>query len=194
MTFLNSINPLYSSNLVLKEMRKSYEGASPKLLRLPTFLGASELTKLRLSLETKGDFVKVADRYAYFSLEDNREVRSLFSSAEFLSFLSAILGKKVGSVELSVRRYAHGCYTLLHDSEKLGERIEFFFILTRNWDGAWGGNKIYTLSEGEEPLVFPAEDNCFSLIHVRRELASFLQYITHHAGKESFIVIGGSVR
>ena len=161
------------------------------VLKLDGFLKDSVYNELiKLILDIKGEQVKIPDRCSYQEMGDLSGVGKLFSSKEFLSFVSIITGKSFSNVDLNIRKFENGDYTLLHDSDKIHNRTEFFFIFADKWNAEWGGQIVYTDLD-ERSFIFPVDWNCFCLINRDDELGRFVKYINHLAGKKCFILIEG---
>lgn len=182
-------NSIYAQTDIVKQMRAHYL-AGGKMLYLPNFFSdsgyGSLLTVLRRST---GEKTRVADRYSYTPLRIEI-LEKLLSSREFLKLMQMISGKKIKKSIVSVRRFGHGDFTLIHDSERNGARLEFRFLLMERWHTLNGGHIVYT-SMKREPLLMPLQGNGLLLIDKPTDMHSFVQYINHKAGKENFVLATG---
>ncbi|MBX4196450.1 hypothetical protein KW805_02600 [Candidatus Pacearchaeota archaeon] len=189
------INPLYTDKNICEQMKQAFQEAG--MIKLPNFLMKESYDSLsRFLTKQKGVEHKIPDRYSVYRypslVVSSPSMKSIFFSDEFRSFLSSILGKKAKNFTLHVGRYGHKNYTLIHDSELAGKRIEFFYCLSPPWNPAWGGNTVYVANEN--PTVFTPEDNSFCIVEKGKDMNRFLQYINHKAGKNSFILVEGSLK
>ncbi|MBX4211911.1 hypothetical protein KW787_00445 [Candidatus Pacearchaeota archaeon] len=179
------INPIYLNSEVKEQMKQSFRENG--MIKLPNFLTRDVHNKLLEDIkkqEGKGE--KVPDRFSFRQYNQIKIVKDL--SKQLSELISAIIGKTV-KMQFNIRGYGHRDYTLIHDSELSGKKIEFFYVISPPWDSAWGGNKVYTGSD--EPLVFAPEDNSFCLVDKRKDMNSFIQYINHRAGNNSYIILEG---
>lgn len=184
------INQAYLTNAVIKQMKEAF--ASQGVLKLNDFFDNPFYLNFSQKLwKAESEHTEIPDKYSYNKI-NNGILRGLFSDESFFELLNKILGKKAKKVEINIRKFGHKNYTLLHDEEIIDRDTEFFFIISGKWEANWGGNKVYSSGEGEA-LVFLPEGNVFCLINSRNR-QSFVKYINHHAGKESFILIEGKIK
>ena len=188
-SFSSLLNSTYSSLDVAQQMHKHYVSGG-NVIYLPDFLAEQEYGRL-LSLLHRAEGVRgrVADRFSCTSL-DVPQIRELFTSQEFIALIRAVIRKKVQSCTIGIKRYGHRDYHLIHDSETIGARLEFQFLLMERWHTSWGGHTVYTAMQ-REPLLMPLRGNGFLLIQKPRAMHSFVQYINHLAEKEMMTVVEG---
>ena len=188
---MKEINPLYMQKETMEEIKDSFTQSSPHIIHLPHFFSLSVYESLLKEMQSaQGTKKKIANRYAYTQI--NTKEPAFLNSVEFSRWLSTITAKNSKKVEFVVRSFTHRDYTLLHDSETIGARLEFFILLMKKWDTRWGGHTVY-VAENKEPLLFPLEGNSLSLIQKEKYRHKFLQYINHHAQKEKLIIIQGTL-
>ncbi len=187
---MKELNPLYFQEETLLQLKESFSQSNPHILHLPHFLTMSSYESLLKETETsKGIHKKIADRYSHTELTLPKE-STFIQLQEFLNWLSRIADKNIKKITTKAYQYAHKDYVLLHDSENIEERLEFFILIMSRWDNRWGGHTVYVAQE-QEPLVFPLEGNSFSIIHKEKDRHKFIQYINHYAGKEKLTIIEG---
>jgi len=190
MKFSEIVNNIYLNKPVLDKIKKSYLKSDPNKLVLRGFLKDNIYQSLYNKLKKqKIGRIKIPDRFSFKKHDLLREVKDLFENKEFKEFLSAITGKEVKKINLEMREYGWKDYTLLHDSETAGKRIEFFFIFAPNWDDFYGGSKIY--EKKGKAYVFSPIGNSFCLINKKKDVLGFLQYINNYAGSQSIILVEG---
>ncbi|MEK6910914.1 MAG: hypothetical protein AABW82_04005 [Nanoarchaeota archaeon] len=187
------INKSYTDKEIVVQIKDAF--SENGFVRLESFIDVNEYGNLNSRInDEEGEIAKIPDRYSY-SLIDNLEVEGLFASDKFNEFLGKVIGKKVGKMTLSVKRFGWKDYTLVHDDEAGKEEIRFFFILTDKWNVEWGGNIVYLTDDGEgQPIVFPITGNSFCIVKKRKDMHSFVKYVNNLAGKNSFVVVEGKIK
>ncbi|KAM6057690.1 prolyl 3-hydroxylase OGFOD1 [Chlamydotis macqueenii] len=91
------------------------------------------------------------------------------------------LGTPVCAGEL--RRWTHGHYTLVHDTQATEFALDLlFFCGCEDWDAEYGGFTSYIAKgEDEELLTVNPEDNCLALVYRDKETMKFVKYINHRS-------------
>jgi len=190
MKFNKSVNNIYLNNSVLDKIKKSYIKSDPNKIILRGFLKDGIYQQIYSKLKKqKIEQIKIPDRFSFKKHNLLSEVKDIFNNKEFREFLSIIIGKEVKKINLETREYGWKDYTLLHDSEAVGKRIEFFFIFAPNWDDFYGGSKIY--EKKGKAFVFSPIGNSFCLINKKKDVLGFLQYINNYAGSQSILLVEG---
>ncbi|XP_051485202.1 prolyl 3-hydroxylase OGFOD1 isoform X2 [Apus apus] len=82
-----------------------------------------------------------------------------------------------------LRRWAHGHYTLVHDTQATEFALDLlFFCGCEDWDPEYGGFTSYIAKgEDEELLTVNPEDNCLALVYRDKETLKFVKYINHRS-------------
>ncbi|RLW01164.1 hypothetical protein DV515_00008205 [Chloebia gouldiae] len=82
-----------------------------------------------------------------------------------------------------LRRWTHGHYTLVHDSQATEFALDLlFFCGCEEWDPGYGGFTSYIAKgEDEELLTVNPEDNCLALVYRDKETMKFVKYINHRS-------------
>ena len=194
MSFNEFVSEIYLNEKLIKRMKESYF-SSGEMLRLDGLFNQIRYEALLSRLkELKWQHRKISDRFSYDSFGNVNELREIFLSDDFKEFLSGILGSKVIDANFEVLRFGHGDYTLMHDNEKLGERIEWFMFFSDFWDETFGGQIVYSRFDSvDESFVFPVAGNSFILIKKARDLGRFVKYINHLVGKKKLVLVLGRV-
>ena len=194
MGFYDLINDSYKSASLIEQMREHFEQSQPRMIRLNDFFVGNVYKKILNELKSaEGMRVKVADRYS-FTLLELQMFDDVFSSQTFMTFLGAIIGKQIAKINYQIRSFEKGDYTLLHDSEAILGRVEFFFVFAEKWKGNAGGMKVYIQKKGEgKPVIFPVEGNSFSIIDKKDDMHSFVKYVNNLAGKGRMFIVEGWV-
>ncbi|KAK1798247.1 hypothetical protein P4O66_006644 [Electrophorus voltai] len=84
-----------------------------------------------------------------------------------------------------LRRWAHGDYTLLHDSTKREFALDLLLHLgCTGWKPEFGGFTSYVAHDEDEELltVYP-EDNSLSLVYRDKETLKFIKHINHSSAQ-----------
>jgi len=190
MKFNEGVNNVYLNKPVLDKIKKSYLKSDPSKIILRGFLNEDIYQQRYSKLKRqKIKQIKIPDRFSFKKYALLQEVKEVFDNKEFKEFLSAIIGKEVKKINLEIREYGWKDYTLLHDSEEKGRRVEFFFIFAPKWDDFYGGSKIY--EKNGKAFVFSPIGNSFCLINKKKDVLGFLQYINNYAGSQSIILVEG---
>jgi len=187
---MEDINPLYLKKDIIDQIKNSYIESDPHIINLPNFLSINSYESLLNNLDRMTPaHKKIADRFSYS--EHDIDINLLKDKA-FLSWISEITRKKAKNVNYRCLRFGHKDYTLLHDSEAIGDRLEFFILIMKRWDTKWGGHTVY-VAHDQQPILFPLEGNSFNLIQKTKNRHKFIQYINHHSGKENLYIIEGFI-
>ncbi|XP_053808469.1 prolyl 3-hydroxylase OGFOD1 [Vidua macroura] len=82
-----------------------------------------------------------------------------------------------------LRRWTHGHYTLVHDSQATEFALDLlFFCGCEDWDPEYGGFTSYIAKgEDEELLTVNPEENCLALVYRDKETMKFVKYINHRS-------------
>ncbi|OWK54096.1 Prolyl 3-hydroxylase OGFOD1 [Lonchura striata] len=82
-----------------------------------------------------------------------------------------------------LRRWTHGHYTLVHDSQATEFALDLlFFCGCEEWDPEYGGFTSYIAKgEDEELLTVNPEENCLALVYRDKETMKFVKYINHRS-------------
>jgi hypothetical protein len=124
--FEKSINPLYLYEAVQDQIKSSFIGSKPQLMLLADFLtkeGLAHLQKEIDSANSKKIFVPHK-----FSFEEINLKLGLFSCNEFFNFIRLISGIKVSKSSISISKFRHRDFTLLHDDVDFGVFVSILFL------------------------------------------------------------------
>ncbi|NWX15055.1 OGFD1 hydroxylase, partial [Aegotheles bennettii] len=82
-----------------------------------------------------------------------------------------------------LRRWTHGHYTLVHDTQATEFALDLlFFCGCEDWDPEYGGFTSYIAKgEDEELLTVNPEDNCLALVYRDKETMKFVKHINHRS-------------
>ncbi|XP_033118300.1 prolyl 3-hydroxylase OGFOD1-like [Anneissia japonica] len=92
---------------------------------------------------------------------------------------------QIPSCHGDVRRWQHGDYTLLHDTDTEGSEFALDAIVYFNckeWKNEYGGFTSYLAKgEDEELLSVAPKENCLSLVYRDKDTLRFVKHINHRA-------------
>ncbi|XP_034738717.1 prolyl 3-hydroxylase OGFOD1 isoform X2 [Etheostoma cragini] len=86
-----------------------------------------------------------------------------------------------------LRRWSHGSYTLLHDTEAARAEYALDLVLPFcDWQSEFGGFTCYVANEEDEELltVYP-EDNSLALVYRDKETLKFVKHVNHKSSSDS---------
>ncbi|XP_074522545.1 prolyl 3-hydroxylase OGFOD1 [Halichoeres trimaculatus] len=88
-----------------------------------------------------------------------------------------------------LRRWSHGCYTLLHDGEAARAEYALDLVLPfgcADWQSEYGGFTCYVANEEDEELltVYP-ENNSLALVYRDKETLKFVKHVNHKSSCDS---------
>ncbi|XP_032374936.1 prolyl 3-hydroxylase OGFOD1 isoform X2 [Etheostoma spectabile] len=86
-----------------------------------------------------------------------------------------------------LRRWSHGSYTLLHDTEAARAEYALDLVLPFcDWQSEFGGFTCYVANEEDEELltVYP-EDNSLALVYRDKETLKFVKHVNHKSSSGS---------
>ncbi|KAM8877312.1 prolyl 3-hydroxylase OGFOD1 [Synchiropus picturatus] len=88
-----------------------------------------------------------------------------------------------------LRRWSHGCYTLLHDGEAAQAEFALDLLLPfccADWPPEFGGYTCYVANgEDEELLTVYPEDNSLALVYRDKETLRFVKHVNHKVAHDS---------
>jgi hypothetical protein len=164
---------------------------SDGFVQIDHLLSVEDYIRLAKCAWGKGKQVERPDQYSY-SLVPSAPLHTAFSGSVMSGWLGSLLGGKVRVKDISVRHFRHGDYTLLHDTQRSVGVAQFFFIFSGMWDPAWGGG-LTVHRDQASPLQVSLKGNRFFLVRSRAEWKPFVHYVNHLAGKETFVIVQGTV-
>lgn len=185
------LNPAYLDTNTIPKMQEAFKESPLKSIRLNHFLNDRSYVKTEISVhKAKAKHAKIADRFSYSDVVIPKQVATFFTSKEFLRLISVITGKKLKRCELSIKKFGHRDYTLLHDSEALKPGLEFFFDINPVWNPAWGGSLVYRDAQEELFRLHPTA-NALTIVNRKKGMFRFLEYVNVKSGQNVRIVVQG---
>lgn len=194
--FINMIEKIYQSAETQKQMHVYLKSAPAESIVLTNIFEKETYEAIQKIIQT-GTFthVKIPDKYSYALLNAEKilELNNILQNPEWASLLEAMIGKKIRSQTLKVKRFAHKDYTLIHDEQIKQHPYEFcIWICTNPWSPEWGGNKIY--EKNEQAYTFSPINNTLALMKNNKHDHDFIQYINHTAKQSTYILIEGEIQ
>ncbi|XP_015925058.1 prolyl 3-hydroxylase OGFOD1 [Parasteatoda tepidariorum] len=200
------INHAYLDPETQIEIRDSFEESSE--IELMTFIQEDkyeEICKALSSQQIEWKHQGPCNRRKYdevSNIEQSpilKELENLFCSEDFLLLLSHITGLRLcpteaedqfemSEVSSSVRRWNHGCYTLLHDQSftKTPTLNSTFYMNFEKWDSLHGGYTSYVAEEEKDELLrVDPKSNSLALVYITEGTAGFVKYINKQSTLES---------
>ena len=182
------INSIYLKKEILDKLKREFRKNNPKSMQLTSFMDSKSYTLFLKSI-SNANFIKneIRDMHCFFKAK-NANLK-LFSTKEFLSFCSALSGKKIKKSELSLRMSMKGCYTLVHE-ETAKKGMEFFFDLTPEWNDSFGGQIVYLAYDGSN-VITPKYPNTLILAESGR---SYIKYVNNNAKSDGRLLVHGKLK
>ena len=179
------INPKILKPKVMDELRSGFRDNNPKGVQVQGFMDAESYREFLAAVANAG-FKKseIRDMHSYF--EANVAALKFFNSKGFLSFASAVTGKKFRKATCSLRMFMYGSYTLLHDYLEKG-RVEFFFDMTSKWNNSSGGATVLLTDEGEKLMLPPAPNT----LVIGESGKSYVKRVNHLADNDGRLIVYG---
>lgn len=185
------INKNYLDKKSITAIKKEFKNKG--VVKLDYFLESKEYNKLKKSVKKIRFFQKKApDTFSYSTSKSNPDISKLLNIKEIKNFIKQIAGDNYNLSNLSIKKFKHRDYSIMHDSGKIEKGLEFIFFLCENWNPMWGGNKVYV--KNEKTFLFTPKGNSFILINNKKFSKTFTQYINHLANKNSIILINGELK
>ena len=181
------INKIYLNQETISRVKKELQ--KKKFILLDEFFDENFYSSIEKEI-SKNKFLKkeILDRYSFFELE-NKKLEKFFLTLQFVEFLEEILGANLKNINFSARKFRHGNYTLLHDSEKNNGGTEFIFFLTNSWNEKFGGNVFY--HRKKEPLIVNPKRNRLFIFNGKNK--KFVKYVNNLSGEKNFVLIEGKL-
>mmetsp|Transcript_19168 Transcript_19168/g.37614 ORF Transcript_19168/g.37614 Transcript_19168/m.37614 type:complete len:537 (+) Transcript_19168:111-1721(+) len=203
------ITPIYLDASVQSQVSEKFESES--CVELQDFLAKSKYEELRKALDDVSDSDWQAigpyhkQRFDIFKSTDNNantilaQWNSLLRSQKFAELIAKLTSVPLTTVVANVRRFARGCYTLMHDRSAQdkdahkGELDVFWTAVDDNdlWEdeeSTTGGQVVYALDGEEEPLVtIIPRGNMLSMVYRGDpDTQAFVKYVNKRAPSPRF--------
>lgn len=179
------INKIYLNDKIIQGIKKELK--EKNFVLLDSFFDSSFYEKIKKE-SAREEFKKkfVYNKYSFLEMQ-SKKIEKDFLSAQFIEFLEEVLNLKIKNFEISIRKFGHGDYTLLHDSEKEKSKIGFLFFICDDWNLNFGGNVFYK----EKNLIVNPKENRFFVM--KKSSRKFVKYLNNKCGKKNFVLIEGRV-
>ena len=182
------INQNYLNKYNLEIIKKQF--SKYKMIRLGFFIENKLYKKLKREIQKeKFEKKKIADKFSYSACSSAKSIKNIFNSDELKFVIESILNKKINKIKLEIKKFQHGNYTLMHDSNINKDNLKFYLFICNSWNPKWGGNKVYI--KKEKSYVFSPNGNSFILIRNEKNSKNFIQYINHQARNNKLIILQG---
>lgn len=184
------INSFYLNEDITKQINNTLDKEG--IVRLDDFFEGKSYNSIFRDV-SKLKFIKsdFPNKFSYSYSKIPKNILQLFFDDSFLSFIEKISGRKL-SIDLSLRKFEHRNYTLLHDELKKDKGLIFMLFFTDNWKDEFGGMKIFELKK--EKIIVSPKQNSFFLVNLKQETRSFVKYVNNLAKKNFYYVIEGNLK
>lgn len=182
------IKSVYLQKEALQQLRDSFQ-QQKQLIHLQLYDFLQQHAAATLIQHIKKSTLKkeyAPDKYSFHVATLTEPLRPFFSflrSSQFFHYIKEITGLPlVQQPEITVFRFAHRDYTLLHDAVQQHSGLLLHFELTQPWDSSWGGYDVYSTPD-EDPLVLQPQFNSLTFILLNKDMQHFTKYVNYLAGK-----------
>jgi len=114
------------------------------------------------------------------------KLKTLFSSAKVLDFMSFIIRKKVRRIDAKMFRFDAGDYALRHEEGAQESRFDIVFDIEGLAAGA-GGSVIFVDGSGLYHAIAPSTD-ALTIVKRKRGVQRFVQYHNHYAAGHHLVL------
>ena len=188
------INDLYLSDTLKEKIKIELQKKEFPSATLFHFLDEETYKKIPAELlRTYFRPEQLLTSHSYATAEIPPTLKRLFSSSEWLNFLSSVTGTEIRALDLKLYRFGWKDYTLVSNDSlpKLG--VDIILNLTEAWNEVFGGVVRYKDAEGNF-ISLPAPGNVFTIVRASNRIQQFVQYINHHAEKRKRLMVMGKIR
>lgn len=111
-------------------------------------------------------------------------------SKQFQEYIESILGFSLDFQELTIRKFKHKSYELIHDSKITDSLLidVYLFLTIDEFDENTGGQKVYTTFD-EELLYLTPQDNVLTCVFRDEQLRQYTKYINSFAKDKQYIEV-----
>lgn len=128
--------------------------------------------------------------HSYGEAVPSPSLNSVLTSAELYDFISAITGRKVGSISWKIYSLTWKDYTLLHDQHREKAGVDIILDCSAEWPAPAGGQIMYTDGRGNV-FSIPVRANALTIVYRSRRIQRYIQYCNHYArNKKRYLIVG----
>ena len=177
------LNPIYLQEEAMQALKKAFaQQQDIPHIQVQDFF-RSEKAKTILQHLQRSHYQQryVPDRYNYAAADhigSLQTIQEVFQDPVFSLWLEEVTGKKSNACQISVVRFAHRDYTVIHDSEIPEEGLLLIYDPTRPWSSEAGGYEICTVPN-KDPLVIQPKENTLTIVWMNKETRMFTKYCNH---------------
>lgn len=181
-----AINPTYLDKKVRKNAFDVYNRQEPKNIRLDNFFQRTifELLLNKL-IEEKWKLKFDPYKYKYYFCK-SLEVEEFLKGKYFQMIVKDVVGLKKFNLKYEIRKFDSGCYTLLHDTEREKEGVDFIIDFS---NGLFGGYTKYLTGEKELLQINPTA-NTISFVSREKGVMKYIKYVNHKQKWPIIMVVG----
>ena len=204
-----AINTLYVDGGVLKSASRTFNNQNPRNIRLERFFQPAIFKLLQKKLYHPSYKLKFHPyKYKYLTTK-LKEIDSFLNGRYFDDLIKKILNIKKYKLKYEIRKFEAGNYTLLHDTEKEENGIDFVIDISKinkifddaqNFSNSgiskdankyFGGYTAY-LTESEELLKLTPSPNSISFVERKNQVLKYTKYFTHQ-NKNTIVQVAGTI-
>lgn len=158
-------------------------------VKLDYFIDQRKYKKIeKIIKKLKFKQIKIPDKFSYSTPKSNINIKKLLGIGEIKNFIRAITNKNCNLSNLSIKKFKHKDYSIMHDSKKTENNMEFIFFICKNWNPMWGSNRVCV--KNEKTFLFTPKGNSLVFINKKKITKDFTQYVNRFAKKSEIIIIG----
>ncbi|MBS3144629.1 hypothetical protein J4208_03515 [Candidatus Woesearchaeota archaeon] len=189
------LNPIYLQEETMQALKKAFTEQDIPHIQLQDFF-TPEKAKTILQHFQRAHYQQqyVPDKYNYAvadQLGSLATVQEVFQDPLMSLWLEEITGKKSTASQVSILRFTHGDYTLMHDSETPEEGILLVYDPVTPWSVEAGGYEVFTLPE-KDPLVIQPQQNTLTIVCITKETRNFTKYVNSLCGDRKRYCLQGN--
>ena len=191
-----TINDHYTTKEFKEEASEFFN--SQGQIQLQETFSESTLTIFKKALLEKNElFTKQSNplMYSYKELVKDIPIEvsngfEYFKSKQFQEFIEEITGFELELENISIRKFSHKSYELIHDSKITDSLLidVYLFLSEDEFEDSMGGYKVYTTFE-EELLYLTPKHNNLTCVFRDEKLRQYTKYINSLAKNKKYIEV-----
>jgi len=185
-----AISTIYLDGGVLKSAGNIFNIQNPRNIMLENFFQKAVFLLLQNKLTNSKFSLKFSPYQHKYFITRSKEMDSFLKGRYFGLMVKKIVGLDKYKISYEIRKFAPGCYTLLHDKEKEKPGIDFIIDFSKPDD--YVGGYVTYLSESEELLILKPKPNTLTFIERNKGIMKYTKYFTHQ-NKNPLIQVTGTL-
>ena len=185
-----AISTIYLDGGVLKSAGNAFNSQNPRNIMLENFFQKAVISLLQDKLAHSEFSMKFSPYRHNYLITKSSAIDSFLKGGYFGLMVRKILGLDKYKLSYEIRKFAPGCYTLLHDKEK--EKPGIDFIIDFSKPGDYVGGYVTYLNESEELLILRPKLNTLTFVERGKGMMKYTKYFTHR-NKNPLIQVAGTL-